>query len=325
MNPPRYSIVITAHNQSRFAVEAVESALRCAAGRAEIIVVDDASTDETAEVLRGYGEQIQFVPLTINLGASGARNAGAARANGDYVLFLDGDDVLLPWALDVYDRVIDAKKPKIILSKMAWFDEKVALPTAEQWPAQIQIAQYAHLVEKDRNYQPGASAIVIERTALREVDGWSAGHNTVEDIDLMLKLGTTGLTVQVLSPETKGYRVHGANVRHRVPAMTAGLFRVMDNENAGEYPGGAAFRFGRYVVIGAPVRFWVKQASRAKMYGLAGKILWRGWRMLGAATARKVYGLVGRISAVETLTLESGAAKGRGVRKDLAAGNLDKS
>lgn len=325
MTPPRYSIVITAHNQSRFAVEAVESALRCAGGRAEIIVVDDASSDDTPEVLRKYGERIQFVPLKTNLGASGARNAGAARATGPYVLFLDGDDVLLPWALDVYDCIIEAKGPKIILSKMAWFDEEVALPGMEQWPRQILIAEYEHLVEKDRNYQPGASAIVIERDALRMVDGWSAGHNMVEDIDLMLKLGTTGLTVQVLSPETKGYRVHRANVRHRVPVMTAGLFRVMDKEKAGQYPGGAEFRFDRYVIIGAPVRFWVKQASRAKMYGLAGKVLWRGWRMLGAATVRKIYGAVGRKSAVQTLPLKSAAGTAGTARKDLSADSLAKS
>jgi hypothetical protein len=325
MNTPRYSIVITAHNQSRFVQEAVDSALSCGGERAEIIVVDDASTDDTSQVLRKYEEQIQFVPLTTNLGASGARNAGTARATGDYVLFLDGDDVLMPWALEVYDRIIEATQPKIILSKMAWFDEKLALPGVEKWPQEIQIAKYEHLVQKDRNYQPGASAMVIERAALRGVDGWSAGHNTVEDIDLMLKLGTAGLTVQVLSPETKGYRVHGTNVRHRVTAMTAGLFRVMDKEKTDTYPGGTEFRFDRYVIIGAPVRFWVKQARRAGDYALAGKILWRGWRMLGAATVRKIYGVMGRKSAVETLPLKNDAGSSGPVQKDFAAESLAKS
>jgi glycosyltransferase involved in cell wall biosynthesis len=303
MKPPRYSIVITSHNQSAFVVEAVASALEYAGGRAEILVVDDASTDESPDVLRNYGERIQLTALTSNLGSSAARNAGAAKAAGDYIVFLDGDDVLLPWALDVYDRIIETKRPAIILSQMAWFDEKVKVPGPEKMPRDIQIAEYAHLVEKDRRYQPGASAIVIEKQAFRDVGGWTSGLNTVEDVDLMLKLGTVGLTIQVLAPETKGYRVHGTNVRHRVPKMVAGLFRVLDREKAGDYPGGAKFRFDRHAILGAPVRFWIKSAYRAGLYGMAVQIFLRGWPMLFAAFARKIYTVIFDRKAPETLAM----------------------
>jgi GT2 family glycosyltransferase len=300
MRPPRFTIIITCHNQSAFICGAVDSALaQCRpesstpsgsrdAQRAEIVVVDDCSTDDSAEVLRSYGPQLHFVALPDNRGASAARNAGAALAQGEYLLFLDGDDVLLPCALDVYDRLIEQKKPKIILSRMMWFDEKAPLQIPAAPPREIQFAEYEFLVQKDRQYQPGASAIVIERQAFRAAGGWSAGHNTVEDIDLMLKLGVAGLTLQILAPETKGYRVHGTNVRHRVPAMVAGLHRVIEKEKSGSYPGGSAHRFDRYAIIGAPVFFWIKSAYRAGLYGMAATVFLRGWPMFLAATGRKL-------------------------------------
>ena len=121
MNSPRFSVIITSHNQRGYITDAVNSALAQGCADKEIIVVDDASSDGSPATLKEYGDKIRLAAFQTNQGANTARNLGAAMTKGEYFVFLDGDDVLLPWALDVYNRIVDARKPKIILSSMNWF------------------------------------------------------------------------------------------------------------------------------------------------------------------------------------------------------------
>ena len=112
---PRFSLVITSYNQREFIKDAVDSALSLPNPEKEIIVVDDGSADGTQAMLRQYGEAIRLVCFETHQGSGAARNCGANLANGEYLVFLDGDDAFLPWALDVYERIVQAKKPKMIL------------------------------------------------------------------------------------------------------------------------------------------------------------------------------------------------------------------
>jgi glycosyltransferase involved in cell wall biosynthesis len=98
---PLFSVVIPTWNRAQLVCDAVRSALVQRAGQVEVIVVDDASTDATALVLeREFGSQIRFLRLEHRRGAGGARNAGARLARGEFVAFLDSDDVWLPGKLD---------------------------------------------------------------------------------------------------------------------------------------------------------------------------------------------------------------------------------
>ena len=87
---PRFSVIITSHNQREFIKEAVDSALSLCHKPAEIIVVDDGSRDGSPDILRQYGDAIRLVCLEENQGASAAINQGVRQATGDYLVFLDG-------------------------------------------------------------------------------------------------------------------------------------------------------------------------------------------------------------------------------------------
>ncbi len=102
MGMTSFSIIITSHNQANFIRDAVDSALAQLHGPKEIIVVDDASSDESQAILAEYSNTIRLIKLQNNVGAGSARNVGIEAAHGDFLVFLDGDDVLLPWALDAY-------------------------------------------------------------------------------------------------------------------------------------------------------------------------------------------------------------------------------
>ena len=92
---PFFSIVIPTYNRATCVRRAIDSVLRQTFKDYELIVVDDGSTDNTSEVVRGYGERIVYVPQH-NRGVSAARNAGISRSVGDWVAFLDSDDEWLP-------------------------------------------------------------------------------------------------------------------------------------------------------------------------------------------------------------------------------------
>ena len=95
----KVSVIIPTHNRPALLPQAVESA-RAAGTNVEIIVVDDASTDATAEVCRSLPD-IKYVRVERNQGVAGARNIGIFASTGEYVAFLDDDDLRLPGSLDL--------------------------------------------------------------------------------------------------------------------------------------------------------------------------------------------------------------------------------
>jgi len=94
----RVSVVIPTYNRAAFVCEAIESVLSQSFRDFELIVVDDGSTDETNEILTRYRDGISVV-TTQNQGPSAARNRGIAAARGDWLAFLDSDDLWKPGKL----------------------------------------------------------------------------------------------------------------------------------------------------------------------------------------------------------------------------------
>ena len=93
------SVVIPTYNCGAFVGQAIDSALAQTYPAVEVVVVDDGSTDDTAERLRAYGGRIRVVTQE-NRGLSAARNAGIAAAGGTYVALLDSDDAFHPRKLE---------------------------------------------------------------------------------------------------------------------------------------------------------------------------------------------------------------------------------
>ena len=97
-NKPLVSIIIPNYNYARYLREAIDSALAQTYRPVEVIVVDDGSTDGSRSVIQAYGSAIRSI-FQKNEGLPSARNAGIAMASGEFFVFLDSDDALLPDAL----------------------------------------------------------------------------------------------------------------------------------------------------------------------------------------------------------------------------------
>ena len=101
------SVIVPAYNCAAYVAEAVESALAQDHAAKEVVVVNDGSKDDTLAVLGRFGDRIRVIDQN-NAGPPAARNAGLAAARGDYVAFLDADDVWLQGKLSAQVRHLDA-------------------------------------------------------------------------------------------------------------------------------------------------------------------------------------------------------------------------
>lgn len=122
------SVVIPTWNRAHLVCDAIDSALNQRPGEVEVIVVDDASTDDTAKLLvERYGRWIRLLRLDERRGAGAARNAGVALARGEFVAFLDSDDVWLPGKLDAELRACERfPSAEVVLSDSQNFFEHEA-------------------------------------------------------------------------------------------------------------------------------------------------------------------------------------------------------
>jgi glycosyltransferase involved in cell wall biosynthesis len=110
----KITVVIPAYNCEKWISRAIESVLQQSRPADEVIVVDDGSTDSTAEMVRSFGDQVTLIQQE-NAGVSAARNAGIEAASGDWIAFLDSDDEWMPDYLKRQCELLE-RNPELVWS-----------------------------------------------------------------------------------------------------------------------------------------------------------------------------------------------------------------
>ncbi len=105
---PRVSVIIPCYNRAHVIREAIDSVLAQTYRDYEIVVVDDASTDDSREVVAAYGDRVRLVARAANGGIAAARNDGILHSRGELVAFLDSDDLWEPRRLETAVAFLDA-------------------------------------------------------------------------------------------------------------------------------------------------------------------------------------------------------------------------
>jgi len=182
--PERVSIIIPCHNQGRFLRESIGSSLAQTHCAREIIVVDDGSTDDTAEIARSFRDVRLLCQR--NRGLAVARNRGLGASNGDYVLFLDADDRLLPNAIE------DGLKSLGENSEFAFAYGHVRLIAADGSPLPtpqqdaVERDHYPELLR--RNYIWTAGAVLYRQQVLASLGGFNEAVGASADFDLNARI-----------------------------------------------------------------------------------------------------------------------------------------
>ncbi|MEX0785512.1 MAG: glycosyltransferase family A protein, partial [Dehalococcoidia bacterium] len=181
-------VVIPTYNRARVLGRALESVLAQTLPPDEIIVVDDGSDDDTADVVERFEDaQIIYIALAQRRRAAHARNIAIERARGEWIAFLDSDDEWLPGKLEAQmaragDGVsVIACKTYRKEAGSTWIDPKGDLAEGD---ALVQLLQGMKT--------PTTSAYVIRRSALLDVRGFDESFRSSEDYDLLVRLAQAG-------------------------------------------------------------------------------------------------------------------------------------
>jgi glycosyltransferase involved in cell wall biosynthesis len=221
MGRPRVSVVIPTYNRATLLVEAVQSALAQTFGDVEVIIADDGSTDGSAELVAALGdERVELLRLDHSGMPAVARNAAFSRSRGEFVAFLDSDDVWFPEKLERQVAVLDRSQGVgLVCSNASIIDEdgneirRHYLPPGEGASGEV----LEQLLEV--NFVVNSSA-VTRRTLIERAGAFSEDPRlrAVEDYDLWLRLGAT-CEVVYLAEVLVGYREHSESLRAHVPRM----------------------------------------------------------------------------------------------------------
>ncbi len=192
------SVIIPTFNRAGSVGDAIDSVLAQTADgdarmRVEIIVVDDGSTDATHAVLQRFGDRITAIRQE-NGGVSAARNAGLARARGDWITFLDSDDLWLPNRLDVLARDTASTDAGVHVADLVLegpgYSESVldirGLVFRED--RAVRVARALPLVVSGLSL----NALACRRTWLKASGGFRAELRMYEDLDLLTRLALQG-------------------------------------------------------------------------------------------------------------------------------------
>jgi len=250
---PVISVVIPTHNRCHLLARALDSLPPRPDGLLEVIVVDDGSTDDTESVVRKSGREVTFLQQA-QAGPGAARNLGLDAASGEYVAFLDSDDVWLPWTFSVYRQVLGQYPGAgFIAGSPFWFTDD----------SEIAVAAVAAAGELDARFFPdyfasathpiwlGASCLLVRR---HRRPRFEPSHMNAEDLDFALHFGAEPGFVWIRHPRTFGYRRHGPSAVGNFTRTLQGINHLVDEERRGRYPGGNARRRERLALITRAVR-----------------------------------------------------------------------
>ena len=255
---PFFSIIVPTYNRVELLRRTLESVWAQRFTDFEVIVIDDGSTDGTREWLAIHGQPAHVIPQA-NSGPSAARNAGAKHARGEYLAFLDSDDLWFPWTLDSYREVIDkCQRPAFIAGKPFRFCADTELSAAVHDKTRSELFP-DYLASGAEWRWWGVSSFVVRSDAFRSVTGFATEIITGEDADLALRLGEVRGFVQVTAPFTFAYREHDSNLSRTSPGgssrrLQGGVHWLLEQEQHGMYPGGEARARERRAIISRYVR-----------------------------------------------------------------------
>jgi len=181
---PRASIIIATHSRPQQLPRAVESA-RAAGREVEIVVVDDASSDETAEVCRSLSG-INYVRLDRNQRVAGARNVGLVASRGKYLSFLDDDDTRLPGSLDAQLEALDQEPQAGLIYGQAILGDHEGKPERNSYPADCPQGDIFWKL-LSRNFIPCGS-VVFRRSCLSSLGLLDDSIPGLDDWDLWVRI-----------------------------------------------------------------------------------------------------------------------------------------
>ena len=302
---PLVSVILPTYNRARVLPRAIASVLAQTFRDLELIVVDDGSTDDTAAVVAAIPDsRLRYLPGTVNLGDSGARNRGAAQARGKWLAFQDSDDEWVPNNLE-HQLACATAHPDAVVIGASSIRVAGARVDMHRWPSDRDgsVPMNCWMEEPIANLQ----AMLIRIDCLRELGGFDEQFRVMGDADFVFRVFASGSRfVQATG--------HIAAVLHETPGSL-----VSDDGKAVDALNRLLLRHGRLLRQHAKAHaaLWytlalrqlhaasLRESRRSALAAIAARPLW--WRPRG-------FVLLSFLGAGRLMRLRSFSQRIRGVR-----------
>ncbi len=226
----RVSIVIPAKNMANYLQLAIASVIRQTYLEWDLHIVDDGSTDSTAEMVAGYpaGQQIHYWYQT-NQERAVARNRGITSSSGEYVAFLDADDLWEPEKLHKQIAALESNPDAALCYSHARYINPDGTPLARE--RHLAACDGYVLPQLARGNFIPVSSVIVRRAALEAVGMFDTNRNLTggEDWDLWLRIASK-YPIKAVAEELTFYRVHTTPHSHRV--ILRGAIAVLEKQFA---------------------------------------------------------------------------------------------
>lgn len=212
---PLVSILMTAFNRQKYIADAIESVLASTYANWELIIVDDGSTDETLSIAKRYVDKDSRIKLFVNeknLGQFANRNKAASYALGEYIKYLDSDDMIYP---DSLRKMVAAMQ---LFPQAVWGTERVPNSLALSAYKNISLPVSLNTIEAYTTHYKGGgllftgpTATIFKKSAFSSIGGFSLDLGIDADVDLNLKMAANGDCV-IIADDLTFWRRHDEQI-----------------------------------------------------------------------------------------------------------------
>jgi glycosyltransferase involved in cell wall biosynthesis len=186
------SVLIPCRNGAAYIAETLTSALHQTLPPLEIIVVDDGSTDGSREIVAGYGERVKLLSNT-GRGASAARNHAASAAQGEFLQFLDADDLLEPSALEARVAALQQSGADVAVSDWCRITEQSGVwGTASTVSGRLPAPDVPADVQILCGFWAPPAAILYRRSVCERIGAWRESLPVIQDARFLLDAARVG-------------------------------------------------------------------------------------------------------------------------------------
>ena len=275
MSNPLVSVVMAVYNGEKFLPASIASALAQTYAPLEIIAVDDGSTDGSAEILKSFGSRLRVFRQQ-NAGQAAARNLGISKAAGEWIAFLDQDDLWEPYKTELQLSAVQDDEAVVHANARG-----IDVSGAVHQPRILNPQRSAALLDLLRSSTLVIGTALVRRDVLAKVGGFDPMNRFgTEDYQLWLRLAANGCKFRLLDEVLASGRTHGENFSSDRVRMAQGFLYALESTRR-EYP--AAFgRAERRAVDKAPGQFEFDRAWQLYCgcdYANASRHFWRAVRL----------------------------------------------
>jgi glycosyltransferase involved in cell wall biosynthesis len=239
----KLSVIIPVYNRAGMIRDTIASVVDCGLDDLEIVIVDDGSTDQTAEVVGALGSHVRYLRQS-NAGPAAARNTGFAASRGQYVAFLDSDDHWLPGAVPKLVRLLDLHQDislifgdalmgspgDVFVSLVQRFcgDAIGTLPARELAPGVRRFERGPFFRQLLRRNFVFLGSLVVRREAVEQAGQFDETLFGTEDWEFVLRLAMHYEYTYCVGLSVAAYHQHASNLTRDQDRMNFGFCKALE-------------------------------------------------------------------------------------------------